>query len=461
MFLKSHFLGLKKFLLQLTLRILRECYADLRSPQEDTWQGKIPQARPLPNGSLRIYFYIDSLTAGGAERQLVWLACELSKRGHAVTVLCTTLDGANTHFLQLLHQKNITIHQLQRLAVPAYMKEGKKIFGSLRALRIVPSYLRINSLSLVHFLLHNPCDVLHCYLDAPNCVGGTAGVLTGVPIVRLSTRSFSPAHYLWHSSDTYEYFRHCYKTLWNTQACTFEANSAVGARDYEKWINIPAYTFDVLHNGITHEFIPNTVTKDYSQDAPTLICVQRITHVKRPTLPIQILKEVVKEFPKTHLLYVGSGPCLNDVEQCIAKLQVSDHVTLVGESSNVSNWLTKGHIFLLTSILEGFPNVIMEAMLAELPIVATKVGGVPELVQENAHGILIETPQEDTEESLSLLAQEMGKAVIELWKKPQRAQEMGKAGRAHVLKSFSIETLGDKLEKKYQYNKCSLAQKTL
>ncbi len=447
---------IKKFIFKAGMRLLRECYADLRAPQSTTWTNALAKAHQgksiSSKQSLSICFHTAYLGSGFAERQLVWLACELANRGHRVDVLCSTMGSTNHGYIKLLKDNNIQIHCPSRLPVPYYMQACKKALGSLQNLRIAPPHLRITTLSLLNFLLKNKYDILHCYLDSPNCAGGVAGLMAEIPIIRLSARSFSPAYYSWQKNDKLvNELSKCYKTMLKAHNCTLEANSSEGAKDYIKWLNLEANSIDVLHNGIMPSFLEEQTIKDLSASKPlTLICVQRMSHEKRPTLPLHILAQVKKEIPDARLIYIGTGELEADVIACMKSLHIEQSVDLLGTRSDVSKLLLLADIFILTSILEGFPNVIMEAMLAKLPIVATKVGGIPELVEEGKQGFLSPNPQEDTKESLELLATHMAANIIKLFNNKSLAKEFGKAGNKRILEEFSIKTLADKVENKYK-----------
>jgi len=96
-------------------------------------------------------------------------------------------------------------------------------------------------------------------------------------------------------------------------------------------------------------------------------------------------------------------------------------------------------IFILASVVEGFPNVLLEALAMAKPVVATRVGGVPELIESGQNGILI-PPQNGNA---------LSEAVLSLLKAPERAKAMGQRGEEKIRKNFTLERMLDQYEALY------------
>lgn len=443
-------------LVSIWLRFLRQCVADLRIAQSSFWPEGIPVRRVLPPaGPLRICLFSDHLASGGAERQLVLLAKGLRQRGHTVHLLCLTLYGANSQYLEVLNDADVSVHTVPYLHVLRNLWFCRTAVGTLQALRVAPRWLRINTLGTLFFLVKHNFDVLHCYLDAPNCSAGVAGVMARVPVVRLSARSLCPANPLWSKqADMVQAFHMTYRALLEA-GCSLEANSRAGADDYAQWLSLVPEEIDVVWNGIVSEFIGNPSTPpnfsswiSAEDEGPTLLCIQRMSVEKRPLLPVQILCLVRDAFPEARLLYVGDGPMKNEVHSAVVSLNLEGAVSLLGTRTDIPQILCKADVFLLTSRLEGFPNVLMEAMLAGVPVVATRVGGVPELVNDNVHGYLVDSLEESSDDNS--LATAMAERISSLLQHPTKARNMGLAGRLRVIQHFSSNSLVDKAESAYR-----------
>ena len=112
---------------------------------------------------------------------------------------------------------------------------------------------------------------------------------------------------------------------------------------------------------------------------------------------------------------------------------------LLGRRENVFDYLLCSDVFLLTSAYEGMPNAVMEAMLAGLPVVATCVGGVPDLIEEGVHGYLHEVGD----------IAGMAGSLERLLKDPVLRRQMGNAGRERILSGFTVNHLADRVTRDY------------
>ncbi|MEZ4086973.1 MAG: glycosyltransferase, partial [Candidatus Gracilibacteria bacterium] len=96
---------------------------------------------------------------------------------------------------------------------------------------------------------------------------------------------------------------------------------------------------------------------------------------------IEAFKTIQEQKPKTKLVIVGKGPQKAKLEKLIKKLELSDSVVLAGHQDDIPQILKSANLFVLPSVKEAFGLVLLEAMAAQLPIIATEVGGIPEIVQ--------------------------------------------------------------------------------
>jgi len=162
---------------------------------------------------------------------------------------------------------------------------------------------------------------------------------------------------------------------------------------------------------------------------PVALCIARLAKVKRHDL----LLEAWARVPASALLLcAGEGPLLADLEQQTERLGLMDRVRFLGPRSDVDWLLSASDLVTLASDREGLPMAVLEAMAAGLPVVATRVGGLPELVMAGA-GLLV--PPGDASAlaaALSLMLEDAG-----------RRRGAGSSGRAHVQRRYSIEALVD------------------
>ena len=163
--------------------------------------------------------------------------------------------------------------------------------------------------------------------------------------------------------------------------------------------------------------------------------VGRMHGIKHQTLLAQAFVRAVQTAPalraRLRLLMVGEGPLREDCQAILRAANLDACAWLPGERSDVPALLRELHAFVLPSLSEGVSNSILEAMASGLPVIATAVGGNPELIVHGETGLLV--PAND----VPALAQ----ALCRVAEQPQEAARMGSAGRARVEERFSLQAM--------------------
>jgi glycosyltransferase involved in cell wall biosynthesis len=191
----------------------------------------------------------------------------------------------------------------------------------------------------------------------------------------------------------------------------------------------------LIPNGVpTDEYAPNPDTRAQWRQAhgieprATVVThIGRFAVQKNHALLVEAFAQVHSDAP-LYLLLVGGGELENAVREQVAGLGLQGRVRFLGVRPDVADILRASDVFVLSSRWEGNPMSVMEAMAAGLPVVSTAVGGVPELVQEGATGLLV--PSED--------AGALACALQALVDDPARRQVMGAAARQHAIAHFDI-----------------------
>jgi len=129
----------------------------------------------------------------------------------------------------------------------------------------------------------------------------------------------------------------------------------------------------------------------------------------------------------------------SEIEMLARELNLNEHVVFTGERQDVAEILREVDIVVHPSLTEGLSNVVMEAMAAALPVVATRVGGNPELVQDGRTGFLVPTKDE----------RELARVIARLLDDPAAARKFGEAGRERIIREFSIPHLLKQTEELY------------
>ncbi|MCB9422432.1 MAG: glycosyltransferase [Ardenticatenaceae bacterium] len=169
---------------------------------------------------------------------------------------------------------------------------------------------------------------------------------------------------------------------------------------------------------------------DIPAAAPLIGVVGRLHPQKGVGYLLEAFPRIREEMPEARLLIVGDGEMRDAWQTRAQALEIDRDVIFAGARHDIPDILTALDLFVLPSLWEGLPLAILEAMAAGLPVVATNVGGVPELVINGETGRLVPPGDVDA----------LAQAVLAVLRRPAQAAATGAAGRARVLAEFSAAT---------------------
>jgi len=172
---------------------------------------------------------------------------------------------------------------------------------------------------------------------------------------------------------------------------------------------------------------------------PVIGVVGHLSEVKGHTYLIEAAPKICKEFPDVKFVFAGSGPQRETLEKQVKNLNLSSNFHFLGVRRDIPELLNIIDIFVLPSLFEGLPNVILEAMASSKPVVASAVGGIPEAVQHQVTGLLVPPKDPDA----------LADAILKMLADREWATNMGKEGRKRVEEFFSIENEVKKIQQVY------------
>ncbi len=183
---------------------------------------------------------------------------------------------------------------------------------------------------------------------------------------------------------------------------------------------------------------PSYVKKDTFQ----LLCVGRLSYAKGYVTALLVVRDLVAKGYNINLNIIGDGPQLEEMIFHINQMKITKYVTLLGRRTRdeVRAFSSQADVFLLTSYFEGLPNVALEAMAMQLPVVSTKCGGVEEAIEHGVDGFITEVYDHvKLAEYVAMLLDD-----VELRKR------IGAAAKQKVAKDFTLERQIDVFEKQYK-----------
>jgi N-acetyl-alpha-D-glucosaminyl L-malate synthase BshA len=281
-------------------------------------------------------------------------------------------------------------------------------------------------------------DVIHAHYAIPHC---TAAYLARQMLRERSTRDLKIVTTL-HGTDAELVGQMpSYRPIVEFGLNTSHAVTAVS--HYLKDVTVKQLQvkreIEVIYNPInTCMYVPATRSSAPAGYVPQLVHISNFRPVKRIHDAIKVF-DLVRSAAPARLLFVGKGPDRLAAEVLVERLGLSEHVEFLGAVLYADEVLRSADLLLSTSEKESFGLTIAEAMACEVPVVATKVGGVPEVVEDGVCGRLVPLGSIEA----------MAEAAIEILKNPERAREMGRAGRRRVIERFDQERIVNQYEDLY------------
>ena len=194
---------------------------------------------------------------------------------------------------------------------------------------------------------------------------------------------------------------------------------------------------NVIYNGVNHDAFNQQTNRPYSKDY--LLFIGNLKHDKGVVELIEGFNQVSQKHPELHLVFAGNGVMRTHLEQLARKYDCAEKVTFLGSvnHADIVSWLNNCSALALPSYHEGVPNVILEAMSCGKPVIATNIGGIPEVVDESICGKLIEI------QSSTAVADAIDFILLNKWNKEkiqQHSQQFSWAKNKQQLVQLLTET---------------------
>lgn len=216
-----------------------------------------------------------------------------------------------------------------------------------------------------------------------------------------------------------------------------EARTVVCISDYcrsQVMRQVPPRHWNKLHvvrQGVDVKCFSRNRTRPMRRERVSILCVGRLTPTKGQRLLVQACAELRRKGISFQCVIVGAGPDSEPVRQMVADLGLKDCVQLAGGvgEDDVRRFCESADIFVLATLAEGLPTVLMEAMAMKLPVVSTDVMGIPELVDDGVNGLLVRPGRVD----------ELAEALDRLARDPALRTRLAHAGREEVERHYRLE----------------------
>jgi glycosyltransferase involved in cell wall biosynthesis len=357
-----------------------------------------------------------TLSEWGGAQHIVYLLAKHLKQNYAITVAC----APGGELIQKLGRENISIVSIPTLVRALHPWKDLLTFWKL--------YRRMKQ---------EPFDLVHTHSTKAGLLGRLAARLAGVKAIVFTAHGWA-----------FTEGRSPWKRKWLALMERFSAFFTnkiicVSAHDRQLALEFKVAKPEqlvVIHNGLDPQPFSQRDKRRAKQEFgwEEISIVTFVGRLASPKEPL-VLLEALQHLEKTRVVIVGDGPMRPELEVYAKQYGLSEKVLLLGMREDVPKILAASDIFVLTSRWEGLPLVIIEAMLAGLPVVATQVGGVSELVEDGVTGLLV--PRSDP----IALAHALKKLLTD----ETRGQQLGEMGHHRALERFTLAGMLEKYHRLY------------
>jgi sugar transferase (PEP-CTERM/EpsH1 system associated) len=344
-----------------------------------------------------------SLQAGGVERIICNLVSSPVMEGLPVVVCCLDEEGVLAGSVQASGARVVVLHRQPGID-----------------LGLIPR--------LIRFFRQQRVTVVHTHSLDPMFYAGWAAWLAGVPI-RIHTQHLNIMDLPYRQRDRRK-FRWAARAFSRIVAINADIDRSLEA------VRVPSHKRMIILNGIDEDRFSrpreSSRAPNPSEDPWwTIGTVARLAPQKAIHRLLEAFSVVHAKHANSRLLIVGDGPLRGELEAYTARLNLSAAVEFLGFREDVQEVLRQFDVFVLPSLFEGLPLALLEAMAARLPVIATAVGGVPEVVVHGESGILI--PPDN--------ATALAEALLDLMTHPDKRAKLASSAETRVREHFSLSAM--------------------
>lgn len=305
------------------------------------------------NKRLKVFQIIPVLNLAGAERMVTHLTLGLNRENCEVTLI--SFYKTESVLNKELKKNNVRILYLDK-------KSGFDIFLIKK---------------LFNLLKKEKPDIVHTHLNSM--------VYVSLPCILLNIPIIHTVHNI-ASKELPSLSSKVHKLMFKHKKATPVAISPNIQETITHFYRITDEQVPMIYNGID---LSKCIKKqNYTSEISRILHIGRFSYQKNHEMLINSFYELIKDYPKLHLYLAGIGELMDDIKSLVTYFNLDDKVTFLGQVDNIYTVLNKVDLFVLPSNYEGFPMTIIEALGTGLPVIATNVGGVKDIIIDEYNGLL-------------------------------------------------------------------------
>ncbi len=371
-----------------------------------------------------ILFYTDTPYVGGAENQMYLLAKFLDKEKYKVTLICSnykSLDDWTSRF----ESEGIEVVKLN-----VFHKHDPRHYFQLK------EYIKRHPCDLMHIHVWNPASCRYAFMAANKY---------NLPLVVTEHDPFELPKFKKYIKN--KLMKHVQKIV-----TVSHSNEKLMQKLYPDLKN---YTTTVL-NGIDSTWFESqllnfseTKMKEFREEefgaddnTKVILTVAELHERKGLEYLIKAMPAILKKMDNLKLIIVGKGPQQQELDKLIEKENLANNIKLLGHRKSIPKIMASANLFVLPSVKEAFGLVILEAMAAWLPVLASNVGGIPEIIEDGVNGFLIEPKN----------SEKLSKKILELFNENFKFEEYIKNAQLILKDKFDAKSMAKQYEEIYGEN---------
>ena len=373
---------------------------------------------PIP--PIRVCHIVTRLAVRGVPRQVLELAEGLDHRRFKVSVLTGHSESGEGDLWDEARDRGIDVMRIEALRRPIHpIRDGFALAQIYRHLR------------------RYPCDIVHTHIAKAGFLGRLAARLAKIPFV-LHTYHGTPNEWIGDGTSA-RLFRGIER--WTAARTDMLIAVSEAVRGEMKSMGIgSASRWRVIRNGISPIFLSEPPSSPTQRSRVQLLAVGSLTEEKGYDVLLSALPTIASSHPDVELVLIGDGPLKASLQALANDLNVASRVRFLGVVADVRPWLRAATLLVAPSLSEGLGMAVVEAMAMECPVVASRVGGLVEVVVHGETGFLVEAGH------VPLLAQQ----VVELLSCPEKRARLGYNGSRHVQANFASDRPIAQLQELYE-----------
>ena len=383
--------------------------------------------------------------------KVIHVITRLDKGGSAENTLLTVM-GLDKERYDVILIKGLSIEsniaEDEARAVEESVREAKREGISIITIpslirRIAPFCDLKAFFALIKILRHERPDIVHTHTSKAGILGRWAAFFARVPIIIHTPHG----HVFWGYSGRRQTL--FYIILERLTACITDKIIALTQQEKKDHLHFHIASedkFSVVHSGINLGKFFNTSVDSAGmkrelgipEDNLVVGTAGRLTPVKGHRYLIEAARKIMNIRPDTTFVFLGDGELLDELKNIASKLGIEENVRFPGWRLDVAEVMSIFNIFVLPSLNEGMGRVLVEAMALGKPIVASNVGGIPDLVVDGENGFLVPTGDVET----------MVARINDLLESMEKREKMGENGKK-IAVNFSADVMVQKIDRLY------------